>query len=81
MFPRLASDEKIRRIGILPAFPLIVYRVAPGSPAEQAGFKPGDTITRLDDVPMLNYVSFGEYLDSNRAKPRRGPRAAERPGP
>lgn len=69
VFPRLAGDDRFRRVGILPAFDLIVYQASPGSLAEKAGFKPGDQIVRLDDIPMLNNVAVGEYLDSMIGKP------------
>lgn len=69
VFPRLAGDDRFRRVGILPAFDLIVYQASSGSLAEKAGFKPGDQIVRLDDIPMLNNVAVGEYLDSMIGKP------------
>jgi len=69
VFPRLAGDEKFRRVGILPAFPLVVYRVVPRSLASEAGFKAGDRVTLLGYTPVLNNVSFGERLDLTPGQP------------
>jgi regulator of sigma E protease len=68
LLPRLAGDERIRRVGILPAYDLVVYQAAAGSPAQKAGFAAGDRIVSLDGVPMLNAVALGERLDAARAR-------------
>ena len=68
LFPRLAGDEKYRRVGILPAFRLLVHQVEPHSLASQAGFEPGDDVVSLDGVPMMNNVAFGEYLQAAPAR-------------
>ena len=68
LFPRLAGDEKYRRVGILPAFRLLVHQVEPHSLASQAGFEPGDDVVSLDGVPMMNNVAFGECLQAAPAR-------------
>ena len=61
VFPRLAGDERMRRIGIAPAEEIIVYEVTPGSPAARTGLKPNDQIVALDGVPVL-HSSFCRLL-------------------
>ena len=69
LYPRLAGDDRVRRVGIGPGFPLVVFQADPGSAAEAAGIRAGDEILRLDSAPMLNGVAFGEYLYQHRAAP------------
>lgn len=40
----------------------VVARVAAGSVAEQAGFRPGDRITALDGRPVEDFRTVGEYV-------------------
>ena len=54
--PRLAGDERVRRVGIGPGFELIVQAVAAGTPAEKAGFRAGDELLNLDGAPMINEI-------------------------
>ena len=65
LFPRLAGDERYRRVGISPGYELIVHGVAAGSVAEKAGFKPGDEIRSLDGRPVFNVVVYQEHLDQH----------------
>src|SRR5208337_4473150 len=37
---------------------IAVYNVAPGSPAERAGMRPGDAIIGLDGEPVISYQQF-----------------------
>ncbi len=69
IFPRLAGDEKFRRVGILPAFPLVIHRVSAGSLASRSGFEAGDEVTRLGGEPIMNNVSFGERLEAAPGQP------------
>ncbi len=62
VFPRLAGDERMRRIGIAPAEEFIVYEVTGGSPAAQAGLEPKDQIVALDGQPLLHSTVFAELL-------------------
>lgn len=62
--PRLAGDERVRRVGIGPGFELIVQAVAAGSPAERAGFKVGDELLTLEGAPMINDSSFRLALEA-----------------
>jgi regulator of sigma E protease len=67
--PRLSGEDKFRRVGILPAFAILVYAVTPGSAADRTGFKPNDEIVSLDGVPILNNFTLGEYLEGHTAQP------------
>jgi regulator of sigma E protease len=68
LYPRLAGEDRIRRVGISPGFPLVVFRVEPGSPAAAAGIRAGDEIVRLDSTPVLSGVAFGEYFYAHQAR-------------
>ncbi len=62
--PRLAGDEKIRRVGIGPGFELIVQDVGRGSVGEKAGFKANDEILRFDDALIINDATMRQYLEA-----------------
>lgn len=62
--PRLATDEKIRKVGISPGFELIVQGAATGSSGAAAGFKPKDEILQLDDEMILSDATFRQHLDA-----------------
>jgi len=51
-----------REIGIVPAQRPMVAQVVPGSPAEKAGLKPSDLITRIDGQPAYTLESIAEYV-------------------
>ena len=65
LYPRLAGDERFRKVGISPGYELIVHGVTAGSPAEKAGFKPDDEILSLDGLPVLNVAVYQEHLDQH----------------
>jgi serine protease Do len=59
--PGANSDSWRRQPGVA------VERVAPGSPAAAAGLAAGDTITRVGDQPVRNYLDWeGAQLDLER---------------
>ncbi|MGA3007508.1 MAG: RIP metalloprotease RseP, partial [Opitutaceae bacterium] len=53
LHPRLAGDERLRRVGIAPAYDLVIQGVKPASPGQQAGLRAGDRIRSLDATPVL----------------------------
>jgi regulator of sigma E protease len=69
LYPRLAGDEKVRRVGIAPAYPLLVHAVTPGSPAAVAGLRAGDRVLRADDRDLLNIQTWLDHLAAGRDRP------------
>lgn len=69
LYPRLVGDDKIRRVGVGPAYELIVHRVIPGSLAEKAGFLPSDEILRFGGEPIQNATTYRDHLEKNFAQP------------
>ncbi len=68
--PRLIGDvDQMRTLGVAPADELIVDQVAPGSPAETAGIRSGDTITAFNGTPVFSMLSVHELVQSNRDQP------------
>jgi regulator of sigma E protease len=63
--PRLGGDEKVRRVGIAPAYELIVHAVTADSPAAKAGVQPQDRILALDGHPILNIQPYIDHLTAN----------------
>jgi regulator of sigma E protease len=47
----------------------VVSAVAPGSPAEAAGFQPGDVIIRTGDTEILTIASLQEYTQAHLGEP------------
>ncbi len=48
----------------VPTGTVLLVGVAPGSPAEQAGLKPGDIIEAVDSQPFTDTTAFGTYIRS-----------------
>ena len=46
----------------------MVTRVKPGSPAEVAGLRPGDLITKVNDKTVKNAAEASEFLSKHDAK-------------
>ncbi|MFN5560384.1 MAG: RIP metalloprotease RseP [Opitutaceae bacterium] len=62
VYPRLAGDERVRRVGIAPAYELIVHSVAADSRAARAGVRPQDRIAALGATPILNLQTYIDEL-------------------
>jgi serine protease Do len=52
------TPELANQLGLSDTKGIVVLRVEPGSPAEEAGFSPGDIILEVDQVPV---TTLGEY--------------------
>ena len=70
VFPRLVeinpvSGERIRRVGISPAYSLIVQSVKQHSPAEAAGIQPGDQVLAVDGEDLYSYHTLIYYLEDH----------------
>jgi regulator of sigma E protease len=68
-YPVLAGPESMRQIGVAAAYELIVHKAEPGSIGEKAGFLPNDELLRLDDVLILNAVTYRDVLDAKLDRP------------
>jgi regulator of sigma E protease len=66
--PVLASEEKVRRVGIAPGFELIVQAIAPDSVGAKAGFQPEDEILTVNGERILNDAAFRAQLDATAAR-------------
>ncbi len=67
--PQLASDEKIRRVGISAAGPVLVDTVAPGSKGAKAGLRPGDTIEAINGTRILGPGALDGFFTANKTQP------------
>lgn len=52
----------LRQVGISERMPLIVFQVAPHSPAADAGLKPGDHVTHVDGMEVHNWNVFSSHM-------------------
>lgn len=68
VYPRLVTEDKIRKVGIMPAYTPIVAAAPAGSLAAKLGLQPGDELKTLDGAPLLNLYTL---LDAAQAKPAR----------
>lgn len=68
LYPRLGGDEQVRRVGIAPAYELLVHAVQPDSPGAKAGLLPQDRLVALDGVPILNIQPYIDHLTTHVAR-------------
>ena len=64
------SGDRVRVAGLQPRTSVIIGGTAAGSPAEQAGLKPGDRVLSIDGQPLNNTNEFRELLRKGGARPR-----------
>lgn len=69
LYPQLAGAEKDRRVGIAPAYELIVHSTAKDSIAAKIGLLAGDEILRLGDKSILHPNTFQETWDNAEKAP------------
>ncbi len=63
--PQLATEEKVRRIGISPYVETKIHSVAADSPAARAGFQKDDRIEAIDGVLIRSFAALDEGLRKN----------------
>ncbi len=63
--PRLSGEEEMRKIGIVPAEPILVRGTALNSPAALAGLQPGDRILRVDGAPYFSRWKLEDFIAKN----------------
>ncbi len=68
IYPQLATDERIRQVGIIAAYELIVHEVEPDSDGGRLGLLPGDRILALDDTGVLNIQTYADHLSAHRQR-------------
>ena len=69
--PRLAGEEKWRRIGIQPGYELNVHSVEANSVVAKAGLAAGDRIVSVNGLAIMNASGLGEELRLSADKPVR----------
>ncbi len=67
VYPRLSGDEKIRKVGISPAYELIVQEIDPKGLGAVAGLKFNDRIMALDGTAVLNVQTYIDVLSKTPA--------------
>ena len=65
VLPLLATEDKLRQVGIGPAYDLIVYSVTVGSLADKCGLKEKDEVLSVDAVKLRSNVTLGTYLQDH----------------
>lgn len=62
VYPQLAGDEEIRKVGIIAAYELIVRGVEADSAGALLGLQAGDRLLALDDTRILNIQTYADHL-------------------
>lgn len=62
--PRLVTEEKVRKVGILAAYTPIVATVPEKSYAHKLGLQPGDQLKALNGTPLLNLITLYDELQA-----------------
>jgi len=66
IYPQLATDERIRKVGIMAAYELIVGEVAEDGAGQAMGMMAGDRIHALDETSILNVQTYADHLYAHR---------------
>ncbi|MCF3650316.1 RIP metalloprotease RseP [Synoicihabitans lomoniglobus] len=69
VFPQIAGDEEIRKVGIIAAYELIVAGVAEGSAGAALGLQVGDRFIAMDDTRILNIQTYADHLAAHHDRP------------
>ena len=71
---QLRGGEAVGELGIRPDYceiPVIVGMVEKGSPAEEAGLRPGDRLLELNGEPVRNDQQVVDYIQEHKSEPIR----------
>lgn len=66
VYPKLAGSENDRRVGIAPAYELIVHSTAKDSIGAKVGLQTGDEILQLGNTRILHPATFQESWDNTK---------------
>lgn len=69
VYPLRVGDERLRRIGVTPAYEPIVDQVRPDSAGAKLGLKVGDRLKSIDGVPLLSLETLSDHLGKNGPAP------------
>jgi regulator of sigma E protease len=68
VFPRLLTEDRVRKVGISTAYTPIVAEVPEKSYAHQLGLQAGDSLTELNHEPLLNLATIYDRLQEKPAR-------------
>jgi regulator of sigma E protease len=71
LHPLLSGDEKLRRVGISPAYEMNVHSVEPNSAAARAGLLPDDRIVAANGTRVMNGNALEDQLAQDPSHPAR----------
>lgn len=69
VYPLIAGEEEVRKVGIIAAYELLVHGVTEGSAGAALGLQPGDRLIALDDVHILNIQTYADLLNAHKDRP------------
>jgi len=62
VYPRLAGEDGVRKVGIVPAYSLTVASVPENSPARVVGLLAGDRLKSVNGAPLFNPLTLIDAL-------------------
>ncbi|MBL4575880.1 MAG: RIP metalloprotease RseP [Opitutaceae bacterium] len=69
VYPKLAGEDKLRRIGIGWSGSLIVGRILKNSPAQKAGLQQNDELISFNGIPFYSNVGLSEITEDTQGAP------------
>ncbi|MDQ8201857.1 RIP metalloprotease RseP [Pelagicoccus sp. SDUM812003] len=64
--PIISEDYKLRQVGMLPGYTVMVKSLFPNSPAVKAGVEPGDVLVALDGNPVRSPAFYRTYISDKK---------------